>query len=75
MSKQFCKGEKSIITLKNFLNIANDDVVICEGNDNVILINKSYFDDNIMSENLLNKTVSTVDAENGKLFVTLEEGI
>ena len=75
MSKQFFKGEKSIITLKNFLNIANDDVVICEGNDNVILINKSYFDDNIMSENLLNKTVSTVDAENGKLFVTLEEGI
>ena len=50
-------------------------MVICEGNDNVILINKSYFDNNILSADLLNKTVATVNAENGKLLVTLEEGI
>ena len=70
-----CNGCPFMITLKNFLNIANDDVVICEGNDNVILINESYFDNNILSADLLNKTVVTVNAENGKLLVTLEEGI
>lgn len=64
-----------MITLKDFLNIANNDVVICEGDNNVILINFLYFDNDILSADLLNKTVASVDAENGKLLVTLEEGI
>lgn len=66
-----------MITLKDFLNIANNDVVICEGDNNVILINFLYFDNDILSADLLNKTVAVaaVDAENGKLLVTLEEVI
>lgn len=64
-----------MITLKDFLNIANNDVVICEGDNNVILINFLYFDNDILSADLLNKTVAAVDAENGKLLVTLEEVI
>ncbi len=64
-----------MITLKDFLKIANNDVVICDGDKNVILINELYFDNDILSANLLNKTVVTVDAENGKLLVTLEENI
>lgn len=64
-----------MITLKDFLNTANNDVVICEGSYNVILINNLYFDYNILSADLLNKTVATVDAVNGQLHVRLEEGV
>ena len=69
------RRDKFMITLKDFLKIANNDVVICDGDKNVILINELYFDNDILSANLLNKTVVTVDAENGKLLVTLEENI
>ena len=61
-----------MIKLRDFLKIANDPVEIMDGLNNVVLIDDTYFDNDILSQKLLDMEVSTVDAREHRLLVELE---
>ena len=61
-----------MIKLRDFLKIANDPVEIMDGSNNVVLIDDTYFDNDILSQKLLDMEVSTVDARVNRLLVELE---
>jgi hypothetical protein len=61
-----------MIKLRDFLKIANDPVEIMDGSNNVVLIDDTYFDNDILSQKLLDMEVSTVDAREHRLLVELE---
>lgn len=61
-----------MIKLRDFLKIANDPVEIMDGSNNVVLIDDAYFDNDILSQELLDMEVSTVDAREHRLLVELE---
>lgn len=61
-----------MIKLRDFLKIANDPVEIMDGSNNVVLIDDTYFDNDILSQELLDMEVSTVDAREHRLLVELE---
>lgn len=64
-----------MIKLRDFLIIANDPVEIMDGSNNVVLIDDTYFDNDILSQKLLDMEVSTVDARENRLLVELEGAI
>lgn len=61
-----------MIKLRDFLKISNDPVEIMDGSNNVVLIDVTYFDNDILSQKLLDMEVSTVDAREHRLLVELE---
>lgn len=61
-----------MIKLRDFLKISNDPVEIMDGSNNVVLIDDTYFDNDILSQKLLDMEVSTVDAREHRLLVELE---
>lgn len=64
-----------MIKLRDFLKIANDPVTIMDGQNNVVLIADTYFDNDILSQKLLDMEVETVDARDHRLLVELEGDI
>ena len=64
-----------MIKLKDFLKIADDQVVILNGNDDVILINDSYFDVDLLSEKLLNSEIDAVGVSKSKIVIRLKGGV
>ena len=62
-----------MIKLKDFLQIANDPVVIRNEDDNVLRINDTYFDKDLLSDKLLNSEVTIVEAEDYHIIVRLKE--
>lgn len=62
-----------MIKLKDFLKIANDPVVIRNEDDNVLRINDTYFDKDLLSDKLLNSEVTIVEAEDYHIIVRLKE--
>ena len=61
-----------MIKLRDFLKIANDPVIIKDGISEVLIISDDWFENDILSENLLGMEVSTVDAEAHRLVVRLK---
>ena len=64
-----------MIKLRDFLKIANDSVVITDGMTDVVSIGDQYFDNDILSQKLLDMEVSAVDARDRRLLVELEGDI
>ena len=64
-----------MIKLKDFLKIADDQVVILNGIDDVILINDSYFDADLLSEKLLNSEIDAVGVSESKIVIRLKGGV
>ena len=64
-----------MITLRDFLKIANNQVIIGDGVNRVLRINDDYFDKDLLSEKLLDSEVAIVEADNDYLIVELEGGI
>lgn len=64
-----------MIKLRDFLKIANDPVEIMDGTNNVVLFADTYFDNDILSQKLLDMEVATVDAREHRLLVDLEGDI
>ena len=62
-----------MIRLKDFLKIANDPVIIRNEYDNVLRINDTYFDKDLLSDKLLNSEVTIVEAEDYHIIVRLKE--
>lgn len=62
-----------MIRLKDFLKIANDPVIIRNEDDNVLRINDTYFDKDLLSDKLLNSEVTIVEAEDYHIIVRLKE--
>ena len=62
-----------MIRLKDFLKIANDPVIIRNEYDNVLRINDTYFDKDLLSDKLLNSEVTIVEAEDYHIIVILKE--
>ena len=62
-----------MIKLKDFLKIANDPVIIRNEDDNVLRINDTYFDKDLLSDKLLNSEVTIVEAEDYHIIVRLKE--
>ena len=62
-----------MIRLKDFLKIANDPVIIRNEDDNVLRINDTYFDKDLLSDKLLNSEVTIVEAEDYHIIVILKE--
>lgn len=64
-----------MIKLRDLLKIANDPVGIMDGPNNVVLISDTYFDNDILSQKLLDMEVAIVDARDHRLLVELEGDI
>lgn len=64
-----------MIKLRDFLKIANDPVEIMDGTNTVVLFADTYFDNDILSQKLLDMEVATVDAREHRLLVDLEGDI
>lgn len=62
-----------MIKLKDFLKIANNDVVITDGCMNMILLSRDFFDSDILSENILNAEICKVKSMDKQLIVELVE--
>ena len=66
-----------MIKLKDFLKVANSPINIRDGFNVVITINDAYFDNDLLSEKLLNSEVEIVeDSSTGKsIDISLKEDI
>ena len=62
-----------MIKLKDFLKIANNDVVITDGRIDMILLSRGFFDSDILSKNILNAEICKVKSMNEQLIVKLVE--
>lgn len=61
-----------MIKLKDFLKVANSDIVIKDGADDVLTLRYNYFDENVLSEKILNSEIDMVDNRNGYILVYLK---
>lgn len=64
-----------MIKLKDFLKVADDQVVIINGCDDVVLINDSYFNADLLSEKLLNSEIDAVGSSDSKIVIRLKGGV
>ena len=61
-----------MIKLKDFLEVANRPVTIVRNFEEIVSINDNHFDEDILSERLLNMDVAIVDTRHeGNLIVEL----
>lgn len=64
-----------MIKLKDFLKVANREIVIKDGAYDILTLRYNYFDENVLSEKLLNSEIDIVDTSNGCIIVYLKDEV
>lgn len=64
-----------MIKLKDFLKVANREIVIKDGAYDILTLRYNYFDENVLSEKLLNSEIDIVDTSNGYIIVYLKDEV
>ena len=62
-----------MISLREFLKLANDPVIVREGSVDVIRISGCFLDADLLSEKLLNSEVELVESCDKNIIVILKE--
>lgn len=60
-----------MIKLKDFLKVANSDIVIKD----VLTLRYDCFDEDVLSEKILNSEIDMVDTSNGYIIVYLKDEV